>query len=142
MKKWKIVVVVIASVLLLILLFTAVYYLFVNNRQADEIDGLMSEIERLTALYEEKKDVLEFINSVESLEDKARELGMIGEDETIWVLMSREQFKVKIAELKSRYAEEYNDADYVAEVEKLEEIAYKFGLIEEGESIWDLIRDK
>lgn len=89
-KKIKTFLFVMAGLLVLVLLFVLVTTLYQKSVLDERREALIKTISDLWELRDQLEGDKDFMQTVEYAEQRARELGLIKEGETIWKLIGKE----------------------------------------------------
>ncbi len=89
-KKIKTFLFVMAGLLVLVLLFVLVTTLYQKSVLEERREALIKTISDLWELRDQLEGDKDFMQTVEYAEQRARELGLIKEGETIWKLIGKE----------------------------------------------------
>lgn len=89
-KKIKTFLFVMAGLLVLVLLFVLVTTLYQKRVLEERREALIKTISDLWELRDQLEGDKDFMQTVEYAEQRARELGLIKEGETIWKLIGKE----------------------------------------------------
>lgn len=89
-KKIKTFLFVMAGILVLVLLFVLVTTLYQKSVLEERREALIKTISDLWELRDQLEGDKDFMQTVEYAEQRARELGLIKEGETIWKLIGKE----------------------------------------------------